>query len=106
MPVTSCTPIPMSWGSRSTRLPGVASAAAGGQIVVSSVVKELVGSDPEFRFGAPIFAELRRIEGVNELGPSSGVRVAMTPARPSRSRSPIGETLTARSVPGIVLTPH
>lgn len=45
----------------------VASAAAGDQIVVSSVVRELVGFDPEFRFGDSIFVELRGIEGIHEL---------------------------------------
>jgi class 3 adenylate cyclase len=47
----------------------VASAATGGQIVVSSVVKELVGFDPSFRFGDSFFAELRGIDGVHELVP-------------------------------------
>lgn len=45
----------------------VASAASGDQIVVSSIVRELVGFDPEFRFGDSIFAELRGIEGIHEL---------------------------------------
>jgi class 3 adenylate cyclase len=31
----------------------VTSAASGGQIVVSSVVRELVGFDPSYRFGEP-----------------------------------------------------
>jgi adenylate cyclase len=47
----------------------VTSAADGGQIVVSSVVRELVGSDPAYRFGAPFTAELKGIEGVHELVP-------------------------------------
>lgn len=47
----------------------VASAAAGGQIVVSSVVRELVGYDPSFRFGSSFFAELRGIDGVHQLVP-------------------------------------
>ena len=45
----------------------VASAASGDQIVVSAVVRELVGFDPEFRFGDSILVELRGIEGVHEL---------------------------------------
>lgn len=47
----------------------VASAAAGGQILLSSVVRELVGHDPAFRFADPFLAELRGIEGVHELVP-------------------------------------
>lgn len=47
----------------------VASAASGGQIVVSSVVRELVGYDPALRFEGSFFAELRGIEGVHELVP-------------------------------------
>jgi class 3 adenylate cyclase len=47
----------------------VASAADGGQVVVSSVVKELVGFDPGFTFGEPFHAELRGIDGSHELVP-------------------------------------
>ena len=49
----------------------VASAAAGGQIVVSSVVRELVGPDPAFRFEDAFHAELRGIDGTHELVPVS-----------------------------------
>jgi class 3 adenylate cyclase len=45
----------------------VTSAAAGGQIVVSSVVRELVGADNAFRFGDSFLAELRGIDGIHEL---------------------------------------
>jgi class 3 adenylate cyclase len=47
----------------------VTSAAAGGQAVVSSVVRELVGSHPAYRFGGSFFAELKGIEGSHELVP-------------------------------------
>lgn len=47
----------------------VTSAAGGGQIVVSSVVRELVGSDPSCRFGGSFFAELKGIDGIHELVP-------------------------------------
>ena len=47
----------------------VASAAAGGQVVVSAVVRELVGYDPALRFEDSFLAELRGIEGVHELVP-------------------------------------
>ncbi len=47
----------------------VTSAASGGEVVVSSIVKELVGSDPAYRFGDPFMAELKGIEGVHELVP-------------------------------------
>lgn len=47
----------------------VTSAAAGGEVVVSAIVRELVGSDPAYRFGDPFFAELKGIEGVHELVP-------------------------------------
>lgn len=47
----------------------VTSAAAGGQVVVSSVVRELVGSHPACRFGGSFFAELKGIEGIHELVP-------------------------------------
>ncbi len=45
----------------------VTSAAGGGQIVVSSVVRELVGHDNQFAFGTPFLAELRGIDGIHEL---------------------------------------
>jgi class 3 adenylate cyclase len=45
----------------------VAAAASGGEILVSSVVRELVGYDGSFRFGASVFAELRGIDGIHEL---------------------------------------
>ncbi len=47
----------------------VTSAAAGGQIVVSSVIRELVGADPSFRFGDSFLAELKGIDGIHELLP-------------------------------------
>ena len=47
----------------------VTSAADGGQIVVSSVVQELVGADPSYRFGDPFLAELKGIDGVHALVP-------------------------------------
>ncbi len=47
----------------------VASAASGGEVVASSVVKELVGFDPGFTFGEPFQAELRGIDGSHELIP-------------------------------------
>lgn len=45
----------------------VTSAAAGGQIVVSTVIRELVGADPSFRFGDSFLAELKGIDGIHEL---------------------------------------
>jgi class 3 adenylate cyclase len=45
----------------------VTSAAAGGQIVVSSVIRELVGADLSFRFGDSFLAELKGIDGIHEL---------------------------------------
>jgi class 3 adenylate cyclase len=47
----------------------VTSAADGGQVVVSSVVQELVGSDPSYRFGEPFLAELKGIDGIHALVP-------------------------------------
>jgi adenylate cyclase len=47
----------------------VTSAADGDQVVVSSIVRELVGADPSFQFGQPILAELKGIDGVHELVP-------------------------------------
>jgi adenylate cyclase len=47
----------------------VAAAASGGQIVVSSVVKELVGATSEFAYAEPFMAEMKGIEGLHELTP-------------------------------------
>jgi adenylate cyclase len=47
----------------------VTSAADGGQIAVSSVVRELVGGDPSFQFGDSFFAELKGLDGIHELVP-------------------------------------
>lgn len=47
----------------------VTAAAEGGQIVVSSVVQELVGTDPGYRFGDPFLAELKGIDGIHALVP-------------------------------------
>ena len=47
----------------------VTSAAAGGQVVVSSVVRELVGFEASYRFGESFFAELKGIDGIHELVP-------------------------------------
>lgn len=47
----------------------VAAAAVGGQVVVSSIVRQLVGESSEFSFGEPFVAELKGIEGVHELTP-------------------------------------
>ena len=47
----------------------VTSAADGGQIAVSSVVRELVGTDPSFTFGDSFFAELKGLDGIHELVP-------------------------------------
>ena len=63
----------------------VAAAAAGGQVVISSIVRELIGATDEFSFGDPFLVELKGIEGVHELIPLrlGGVRLdpAETPAR-------------------------
>ena len=45
----------------------VAAAADGGQIVVSSIVRQLAGDGAEFSFGKPVMAELKGIEGRHEL---------------------------------------
>jgi adenylate cyclase len=62
----------------------VAAAAAGGQVVVSSIVRELVGATDEFSFGDPFLVELKGIEGVHELIPlelgSARLHPAATPA--------------------------
>jgi adenylate cyclase len=47
----------------------VAAAAGGGEIVVSSVVRELVGHDAAYAFGDSMLAELRGIDGIHELVP-------------------------------------
>ena len=47
----------------------VAAAAAGGQVVMSSIVRELVGGTDEFSFGEPFLVELKGIEGVHEVFP-------------------------------------
>ncbi len=47
----------------------VAAAAAGGQVMISSIVRELVGGTDEFSFGDPFLVELKGIEGVHELIP-------------------------------------
>ncbi len=47
----------------------VAAAAGGGQVVISSIVRELVGRTDEFSFGDPFLVELKGIEGVHELIP-------------------------------------
>ena len=47
----------------------IAAAAAGGQVVISAIVRELVGGTDEFSFGNPFLVELKGIEGVHELIP-------------------------------------
>jgi adenylate cyclase len=47
----------------------VTAAAAGGQIVVSSVTRELAGESDEFSYGEPFLAELKGIPGIHELVP-------------------------------------
>ncbi len=47
----------------------IAAAAAGGQVVISSIVRELVGGTDEFSFGDPFLVELKGIEGVHGLIP-------------------------------------
>ena len=63
----------------------VAAAAAGGQVVVSSVVRELVGATDEFSFGDPVLVELRGIPGVHELVP-----VKLGNARLHTAKAPVG----------------
>lgn len=53
----------------------VTSAADGGQIVASSVVRELVGYDASYTFGDSLFAELKGIDGIHELIPVHWVPV-------------------------------
>ena len=45
----------------------VAAAADGGQVAVSSIVRQLAGDGTEFSFGDPVVAELKGIEGRHEL---------------------------------------
>jgi class 3 adenylate cyclase len=45
----------------------VAAAADGGQVVVSSIVRQLAGDRDEFSFGDPVVAELKGIDGRHEL---------------------------------------
>jgi class 3 adenylate cyclase len=45
----------------------VAAAADGGQVAVSSIVRQLAGGGTEFSFGDPVVAELKGIEGRHEL---------------------------------------
>ncbi len=47
----------------------VTAAARGGQVLVSSIVRQLVGESSEFSFGDPFLAKLKGIEGVHELFP-------------------------------------
>lgn len=47
----------------------VAAAAAGGQVVMSALVRELIGATPEFAFGDPFLVELKGLEGAHELVP-------------------------------------
>jgi adenylate cyclase len=54
-------------GLASTRQPGSLPPRPGTQIVVSTVIRELVGADPSFRFGDSFLAELKGIEGIHEL---------------------------------------
>lgn len=63
----------------------VTSAAAGGQVVVSSVVRELVGSHPDCQFGGSFFAELKGIEGIHELVPVEWRIETPVTSRPGRT---------------------
>lgn len=47
----------------------IADEAEGAQILVSSLLKELVGTGDEFRFGPPLTAELKGLQGLHELHP-------------------------------------
>lgn len=47
----------------------VTAAASGGQVVVSSVTRELAGESEEFSYGDPFLAELKGIPGIHELVP-------------------------------------
>ena len=53
----------------------ITSAAAGGQIMVSSAVAALLSDNPEFGFGPPVNSELKGLPGVHAVIP-------MTRARP------------------------
>ena len=47
----------------------IADEAEGGQVLASSLLKELVGTGDEFRFGSPQAAELKGLQGLHELHP-------------------------------------
>ena len=47
----------------------IASSAAGGQIVVSRVVRAMLEESPEFSFGDPVEAELKGLPGLHEITP-------------------------------------
>jgi len=47
----------------------IAAAAHGGEIIVSSSVRALLGDDPEFAFGQTHTVELKGIEGLHEITP-------------------------------------
>lgn len=53
----------------------VAAAAVGGQVLVSSIVRQLVGETSEFSFGDPFTVELKGIEGVDTLS-SLGLEIS------------------------------
>ncbi len=59
----------------------IAAAAVGGQVVASSIVRELVGRTDEFSFGNPFFVELKGIEGVHELIPLNLESPRLDPAK-------------------------
>jgi adenylate cyclase len=56
----------------------VAAAASGGQVVVSSLVRELIGATPEFAFGETFLVELKGLEGAHELVPVKPMPAAQT----------------------------
>ena len=56
-------------GSTVNKAARVAAAAAGGQVIVSAVTRELAGESDEFDYGDPFLAELKGIPGVHELVP-------------------------------------
>ena len=47
----------------------IASAAAGGEIMVSSAVAALLSDDPQFEFGMPINSELKGLPGTHSTVP-------------------------------------
>jgi len=63
----------------------VTAAAGGGQVVVSSVTRELAGDGGEFAYGDPFLAELKGIPGVHELVPLVVAGMGETDQRASRS---------------------